>query len=199
MPLVHPQPSQQVADAIRARLDSFSGVPDSELHALAGSAPSELSIEAPHEVFTLGLDQLSAGTPLDSAQAGGWRYLLRRDNQAVASAQTMTDAGGEPVFAQFNSGPFVASTAEALRRAEQIAGVHGHEALEPRLLHVPALHAMALWLHGADPDGDVVIPLKPVPPRVDPDRQYSVQEYLAALREIATGVDAVGQDDTTGG
>lgn len=199
MPLEHAQPSQLVADAVRSRLDSFSGVPETELHALAGSTPAELSMQAPHEVYTLGLDQLAAETGLASAQAGGWRYLLQRDDQAVASAQTTVDSGGEPVFALFNSGPFVQSTADALGRAEQVDSAEGGESLEPRLLHVPALHAMALWLHGAHSTADVVMPLKPTPPSVDPDRQYSVEDYLAALREEATTVDPVGHEDKTGG
>lgn len=198
MPLEHAQPSQRVADAVRSRLDSVAAVPGRERHALAGSAPAELSMQAPHEVYTLGLDQLASATDLASARAGGWRYLLRRDDRAVASAQTTLDAGGEPVFALFNSGPFVKSTADALGRAEQIAGAAGDAALEPRLLHVPALHAMALWLHGAA-TADVVMPLKPTPPTVDPDRQYSVEDYLAALREAATTVDPVGPEDKTAG
>ena len=200
MPLDHAIPSQHVADTIRARLESFAGTPDGELHALAGLVPADLSLEAPHEVYTLGLDQLASVRSLDVIQAGGWRYLLQRGDNAVASAQTVTDAVGTHVFAEFNSGPFVASTAEALSQARQMIGDTGTDAsVEPRLLHVPALHAMALWLHSADSGTDVVIPLKPVPPTVDPDRQYSVEQYLAALREAATSVSPIGLDDTTGG
>lgn len=199
MPLQHAQPSQLVVDAVRSRLNALSGAPTEHQNALAGSTPTELSMEAPHEVYTLGLDQLASDSGLASARAGGWRYLLQRDNQPVASAQTTADAAGAPVFALFNSGPFVQSTADALQQAEQIAGGGPGASLEPRLLHVPALHAMALWLHGSNTTTDVVIPLKPAPPPVDPARQYSVDEYLAALREVAATVDPVGPDDTTGG
>jgi len=103
------------------------------------------------------------------------------------------------VFSMFNSGPFVASTAAAFTRAEGMGGAAGEAPLEPRLLHVPALHAMAVWLHGQDATADVVLPLAPTPPTVDSDRQYSVEEYLAALRDAAPRVDAVGVEDTTGG
>ena len=199
MALQHAEPSQLVADAVRSQLNRLSGTAPEELHALRGSVPAELSMEAPHEVYTLGLDQLASGSALASARAGGWRYLLQRGDQTVASAQTTVDDTGAPVFALFNSGPFVQSTADALGRAEQVARTTSGESLEPRLLHVPALHAMALWLHGSDDSTDVVIPLKPAPPPVEPDREYSVDEYLAALREVATTVDPVGPEDTTGG
>lgn len=199
MPLQHAEPSQLVADAVRSQLNRLSGAAPEDLNALAGSTPTELSMEAPHEVYTLGLDQLASGSDLASARAGGWRYLLQRGNETVASAQTTVDATGAPAFASFNSGPFVQSTAEALGRAEQIPAAAPGESLEPRLLHVPALHAMALWLHGSDNTDDVVIPLQPAPPTVEPNRQYSVDEYLEALREVAATVDPVGQDDKTGG
>jgi hypothetical protein len=199
MPLQHAEPDQHVAEVVRSQLNRVSGTPPADQNALAGSAPAELSMEAPHEVYTLGLDQLASESGLASARAGGWRYLLRQENQTVASAQTTTDATGAPVFAQFNSGPFVQSTADALQRAEQLAGARGGEPFEPRLLHVPALHAMALWLHGGRNAEDVVIPLKPAPAPVQPDRQYSVDEYLAALREVASTVPPMGVQDKTGG
>jgi hypothetical protein len=199
MPLRHPQPDQPIADIVRSRLEGFSLIPDSELHALAGTAPAELSLEAPHEIYTLGLDQLQAATPdLAGAQATGWRFLLEQGGQAVAAAETGIDAEGAHRFALVNSGPFVASTAAALRQAQQFAGAAGGEVFEPRLLHVPALYAMALWLHGAS-GTDVVLPLRPTPATVDPERRYSLEEYLAALRQAAATVNPVGPEDTTGG
>ena len=149
MALRHPEPSPLVADAVRSQLNRLSGTDPEDLHALRGSVPAELSMEAPHEVYTLGLDQLASDSGLASARPGGWRYLLQQGNQIVASAQTTVDETGAPMFALFNSGPFVQSTADALGQAERIAGeAERAEPLEPRLLHVPALHAMALWLHG---------------------------------------------------
>jgi hypothetical protein len=197
--LQHAEPEARVADVVRSHLSRLSQTPAEHQNALAGSTPAELSMEAPHQVYTIGLDQLAAGGGLASARANGWRYLLRQNNQTVASARTLTDATGAPVFAEFNSGPFVQSTAGALQRAEQVAGAANDDAYEPRLLQVPALHAMALWLHSGPKSSDIVIPLPPAPPPVQTDRQYSVDEYLAALREAAGSVDAVDADNVTGG
>jgi hypothetical protein len=197
--LQHAQPDASVADVVRSNLSRLSQTPAEHQNALAGSAPAELSMEAPHQVYTIGLDQLATGAGLASARANGWRYLLRQNNQTVASARTMTDATGAPLFAEFNSGPFVQSTAGALQRAEQVAGAGNGDVFEPRLLQVPALHAMALWLHGGPKSADIVIPLPPAPPPVQAERQYSIDEYLAALRTAAASVDAVDADNLTGG
>lgn len=197
--LQHVQPDPGVADVVRSNLVRLSHTPAEQQHALAGSAPADLAMEAPHQVYLLGLDQLATGSGLASASPSGWRYLLQQDNQAVAAARTITDASGAPVFAEFNSGPFVESTAGALEQAEQVAGAANDEVFEPRLLQVPALHALALWLHSGPDSPDIIIPLRPAPPQVEPDREYSVDDYLAALREAAAGVPQVGADDLTGG
>ena len=199
MPAAQPQPPEEVVDAVRSTLAHFESHPDqaSRLQTLAESDPGNLSMDSPHEVFTLGLDQVRSEADLESARSTGWRYLLHEGDRLVASAEAVVSPEGRTMFSHFNSGPFVASTAEALERLESIAEART-ETLEPRLLHVPALYAMALWLHGADGD-DVVLPLRPAPPTVDPDREYAPEEYLGALREAAATVSDVGPDDTTGG
>ena len=199
MPITHGQPNARHDQAVKNRLGSMAQQPAEQQNALAGAAPDELQMEAPHEVYTLGLDQLTAGVDLEKVVPSGWRYLLRQGGETVAVAQTRIDDGGQPVFSQFNSGPFVASTQDALGRAEEFAGGADSADLAPRLLHVPALHAMALWLHGADDAADVIMPLAPTPPGIDAGRRYSVSDYLSALREAAATIPATRTGDTTGG
>jgi hypothetical protein len=200
MPLTHAQPNPLHDSVVRERLGSMAGQPAEHLNALAGAdAPDELQMEAPHEVYTLGLDQVTSGVDLEKVVPSGWRYILRQGGAAVASAQTMIDSGGRPAFAQFNSGPFVASTQDALGRAEEYAGGADDAELEPRLLHVPALHAMALWLHGGDGASDVVLPLAPTPPGIDAGQRYLMADYLSALRQLAATVEPAQAGDATGG
>jgi hypothetical protein len=199
MPLTTPRGNALHEKAVKDRLGDLARQPGERMNALAGATPDELEVEAPHEVYTLGLDQVTSGVDLGTVVPSGWRYLLRQGDSAVAVAQTLIDGGGQPVFAQFNSGPFVESTEEALGQAEAYAGGVDDVELEPRLLHVPALHAMALWLHGGDGRSDVVIPLDPAPPGVEAGRRYSVADYLSALRQVAATVDPVQASDTTGG
>lgn len=199
MALQHPNPSEAVVQVVQSTLSRFAEQPERSMNALGGSAPAELSMEAPHEVYNLGLDQLDDAADLEVATSTGWRYLLRQPSGTVASAQTAIGAGGEPVFALFNSGPFVGATEQALAQADQLGGGPDDATLEPRLLQVPALHALALWLHGPGEADDIILPLDPSPPTIDGSRQYSVKEYLDALRLAAETVARVGRDDQTAG
>jgi hypothetical protein len=178
-----------------------AGTQPKNQNALAGAAPEELEMDVPHRVYTLGLDQVVAGADLDTAVPSGWRYLLKQGDQVVAAAQTVTDAGGQAAFASFNSGPYVESTSKALSTAEQYAGAGegSDDDWEPRVLHVPALHAMALWLHTDAETTDVVLPLPPVAAGIEPNRRYTVPDYLAALRQLAGSVQAASAGETTGG
>jgi hypothetical protein len=200
MPVEQPQPPDEVAEVVRSTLDRFESQPEESrrLQSLGDTRPGNLSMDSPHEVFTLGLDQLQFASDLASARSTGWRYLLHEGDRLVASAEAVVTPEGRTAFSQFNSGPFVASTAEALERGQSVAGART-ETLVTRLLHVPALYAMALWLYHPGGGDDVVLPLRPTPPTVDPDREYSPQDYLAALREAAAAVSSVGPEDTTGG
>jgi hypothetical protein len=114
----------------------------------------------------------------------------------VASAETLASQGGGEQFSHFNSGPFVASTATALEAAEGLVEIRDGS-YEMRLLHVPALYTMALWLHG---DGnDVLVPLAPSPDGVEPNRAYPADELLAILAEKAALIPQMGPQDTRGG
>jgi hypothetical protein len=201
MPLRPAVPSQPHTDQVRLNLKRMAGQSSRQLNALAGAAPAELEMDRPHQVYTMGLDQVIGDTGVRSAVPTGWRYLLRQGDQVVAAAQTVTDDGGQAAFASFNSGPYVESTRQAFGTAEQYAGAGegSEDDWEPRVLHVPALHAMALWLHTEAETTDIVLPLPPVPQGIEPDRRYTVSDYLAALRGIAGSVDLASHADTTGG
>jgi hypothetical protein len=212
MPVVHRDPPAAANDAVQAALAHFATVPPEQLNALAGAAPADLAQSAPHEVFTLGLDDLRAAPSMAAARPTGWRYLLREGDQVVASAETAGTA-----FSHFNRGPFVASTAVALQAAEAAPQARARS-YDLRLLHVPALSTMALWLHGDGHDGgggddgdgdggdggdvsddDVLVPLDPAPPGVEPNRPYPAHELLELLAQRAAQVPRLAADDTRGG
>ncbi|MBA2445573.1 MAG: hypothetical protein H0V49_09610 [Nocardioidaceae bacterium] len=165
MPLRPAVPSHLHTEQVRLNLQHMAGQPTRQLNALADAAPGELGIDTPYQVFIVGLDQVIGDTGLRSAVPTGWRYLLRQGDQVVAAAQTVTDDGGQAAFASFNSGPYVESTRLAFGTAEEYAGAGpgSEDDWEPRILHVPALHAMALWLHTEAETTDIVLPLPPAP------------------------------------
>lgn len=198
MPVTMTNPPAEADDVVRAALQQFANVPEARLNALAGTRPAELATTAPHPVFNMGLSDLrTRRARLASTQSSGWRYLLRQDDQLVASAETVADQGGGERFSHFNQGPFVASTAAALEAAEGLDETRDRS-YEMRLLHVPALYAMALWLHG-EGDDDILIPLAPAPQGIEPNRPYPADELLDILAEKASQIPEMGPDDTRGG
>ena len=198
MPVRMTEPPSEADRAVRAALQQFADVPEARLNALAGTRPAELATTQAHPVFNLGLDAIrSRGAGLRSTRSSGWRYLLRQDDRLVASAETVADQRGGARFSHFNQGPFVASTAAALEMAEGLEETRDRS-FEVRLLHVPALYTMALWLHG-EGDDDILIPLAPTPPDIEANRPYPADELLDLLAERAAEIPEMGPDDTRGG
>ena len=110
-------------------------------------------------------------SPAGDPQLAGWRFLLSRGQRAVSAAETMLTADGW-AFSHFSEGPYIASTEHALRQAESLASDY-----QPRLLSVPRLYMLTLWLHsdvsapavsGRPGAADLLVPLAPAPPGIAP-------------------------------
>ncbi|MBO8200551.1 hypothetical protein JW613_19895 [Streptomyces smyrnaeus] len=122
----------------------------------------------------------------------GWRFLLSDDGTAGEGAQGAYVGTAEAVmtadgwaFGQFRQGPYVLSTVRAMRQAELLPTPY-----QPRLLSVPELYMLTLWLHAdvsADPCGgvpdpaDLLIPLAPAPPGIAPHTAHRVDALLPVL------------------
>jgi hypothetical protein len=140
-----------------------------------------ISLASAHPVYNVGLDDLTARRPLTEARLTGWRYLVDSDSATVASSEVSVDAAGRPTaFARVNEGPFVAATAQALVQIDQRPEV-ARGNYEIRLLKVPALYVVALWLKDLNSDSDLVVPLSPTPPYLVPGRTYAHTDFLELL------------------
>lgn len=205
MSLRIPTPPASAADAARTAFQAAVGARAFRLPALR-NATGPLELAHPHQVFNLGLDDLTAGRGLAAARPVGWRYLVHDGGNAVAAAETVPSGPGDShVFSAFNEGGFVGSTAEAIRAAEQLPETQQGD-FELRLLHVPALHVMALWLHTAKDGGgqeatpgDLLIPLAPSPVQTPAGRPAPAEALLQELTSSASaGAGDAGPDDTSG-
>jgi hypothetical protein len=138
----------------------------------------------PHEVYHLGLDAVESRRGIDAAEPVAWRYLSDPDTPASTAADIRVRTG-EHEFAGLTRGPFVHAFAEAVQR---LAGDPAFESgdFEPRLLQVPALYVVALWLKERDSSGDVFIPLPPANSAVEPGRRYYREQFEAALVQAAS-------------
>ena len=148
----------------------------------------ELSHSEPHPVFYVPLDALAAGKLLDAATQTSWRYLLVQDDAAIAEAELSSGrrgakgAGAKPLeFLGLTQGPFTAATIEALAAAEQLPQVAAAD-YELRLLKVPAVYLVALWLHGAK--DDILVPMGDPPRGLKKNRPYTEAAVIKALRGI---------------
>jgi len=140
------------------------------------------------------LDELSpAGAA--ATRLAGWRFLIRCGERSVAAADTMLTPDGW-AFSHFFEGPYIASTERALRQAETMS-----QPYQPRLLSVPSLYMLTLWLHGdCTADGasghpaatDLLVPLAPAPPGIAAHRPHRVAELLPVLTHRVTPVPLLG-------
>ncbi|MCI0385852.1 hypothetical protein [Streptomyces sp. CNQ085] len=130
------------------------------------------------------LSGITASARPPRTRLAGWRFLLRDSHGVVGAADTMLTADGW-TFSHFCEGPFVASAEAALSRTETLPAAY-----QPRLLSVPELYMLTLWLHGdteADAaDGspapaDLLVPLAPAPPGIAAHRPHRVDGLLPLL------------------
>ncbi|MEU5098137.1 hypothetical protein [Streptomyces sp. NPDC020996] len=124
-----------------------------------------------------------------TTRLAGWRFLIRSGDRSVAAAETTLTADGW-AFSHFFEGPYIPSTEQALRQAETLT-----QPYQPRLLSVPGLYMLTLWLHGdcaADAaagnpaDTDILVPLAPAPPGIAAHQPHRVADLLPTLTRRVT-------------
>jgi hypothetical protein len=201
MALQAPAPPDEAVDALRGALGALGDRGQLGVRALRRAQPEQVTVTAPHEVFTLGLDDLRERPSLRDAKPSAWRFFLEVDREVVASAETTTISAREHEFSHVNEGPFVAGTVAALEIAERWADER-NEDFDFRLVHIPAIYSVNVWAHrrGADThDEDLLVPAAPAPPGVEANRPYAPDELLEILSGLARDVPELGPDDARGG
>ncbi|WP_216911497.1 hypothetical protein [Nocardia noduli] len=181
MPLHLPDPPSEVPDKVKGKLRAFADGAKFSTKALRGAAKDQLDLSTPHQIFTLGLDDITTGSGLEAARPVGWRYLVVDGTQIIASAETTLAPDGTQEMARFTEGPFVLATDKALkvvRKLPQLAAA----GFDLRLLRIPALYVMALWLHS--PITDILAPLEPSPIGKE-GKPILAAQFLAELAQLA--------------
>ncbi|KOG32024.1 hypothetical protein [Streptomyces resistomycificus] len=185
MPLhVPPAPAPALRSVLTA-LGSPTAVREARTPSLL-RAQGPVTPELPLPVHVLD-DLDTAAVP--ATRLSGWRFLIRSGDRAVAAAETMLTADGW-AFSRFFEGPYIASTERALRQAGTMT-----QSYQPRLLSVPRLYMLTLWLHGdcaadaatGQPAAtDLLVPLAPAPPGIAAHRPHRVAELLPVLTHRVT-------------
>ncbi|MGX5181408.1 hypothetical protein ACWKT5_00885 [Streptomyces avermitilis] len=191
MPLhVPPAPAPALRTVLTA-LGSPTAVREARTPSLR-NAQGPVTPELPLPVHVL--DRITpAGA--SATRLAGWRFLIRCGDRAVAAAETMLTPDGW-AFSHFFEGPYITATERALRQAETVK-----QPYQARLLSVPELYMLTLWLHGdSTADGatghpaatDLLVPLAPAPPGIAAHRPHRVAELLPVLTTRVTPAPLLG-------
>ncbi|PXX55643.1 hypothetical protein DFR70_121112 [Nocardia tenerifensis] len=181
MPLHLPEPPTDVSEKVKGKLHAFADGAKFSTKALRGARKERLDLSTPHQIFTMGLDDIVAGAGLTAAQPVGWRYLVVDGSETLASAETTLAPDGSQEMSQFTEGPFVLATDQTLKTVQKLPQLSA-AGFELRLLRIPALYVMALWLHA--PMADLLVPLAPSPIGKEGKPVPSAQ-FLSELAELA--------------
>jgi hypothetical protein len=126
---------------------------------LSRAPGDEVSIALPHPVYFLGTDYLITGRVLSGAVFSGWRFIIMRGGKPLLSASLAFDVRNNRFeFLNVSESPFARSMITALRRAAKLKVVMKDD-FEIRLLDIPGLELVSLWLHGKTID--YLLPLPP--------------------------------------
>ncbi|MEU1460794.1 hypothetical protein ABZ467_08930 [Streptomyces sp. NPDC005727] len=191
MPLHAPAAPAPALRSVLTALGSPTAVREARTPSLrAAQGPTTPELPLPVHV----LDRITA-QGMSATRPAGWRFVIRCGDRAVAAADTKLTPDGW-AFSHFFEGPWIASTERALQQAEALT-----QPYQPRLLSVPGLYMLTLWLHGdvaADAaEGhpaatDLLVPLAPAPPGIPAHRPHRVAELLPVLTHRATPVPLLG-------
>lgn len=165
--------------AVNALQRSIGGL---RLPAITTAKAGSLQMALAHPVYDMSAADVVAGRRLDAAVLTAWRQLI--EHEGVPSVTVELPAGAPSDRFTVVEGPFVAGLAAAVTRAVGHVGSEG--SFELRVLRVSALYAELLWLSSrSEAHHDVLLPIAPAPPPLDPGKTYGADDALAALRETA--------------
>jgi hypothetical protein len=178
-----PEPTEESVEMVRSQLSALARRTAFGDRALARADPARLALAAPHDVYSLGLSDLAEEASFDKASLVGRRFIVMEGDKAIASAEVADQETGSAGF-QATEGPYVESTAAAIEQAEGDSDLAGGD-YEVRVLRIPALYVMALWLKDERGVADVLIPLDPTPATLEAGRKYAPAELGSVLAEAA--------------
>lgn len=132
-------------------------------------------------VYHLGLSDIAESPDIKKSVQTGWHYMLKQNDVTVAHAETVIDPNGKNLFAAISEGPIVEGTAKAITATEGQNKIKVGN-FEVRLLFIPALHIISLWLADEKGKADFVVPIEPTPAFLTPNELIPLNEFLITLQ-----------------
>jgi len=135
-------------------------------------------------IYNLGADEVLNGASLSSGHLTAWTYLLPDAEGRPTGLEIAADErkGVSPRSAQLVRGPFIESTAQVMRRLDELAAARPYTL---RFLRIPALGLFASWLRDDLTQADIFVPLAPTPRGINAGEAYSGEKLAQPLRARA--------------
>jgi hypothetical protein len=202
MPLVFKSEPPEVTQVVKTRLDTMSAKKAHRTPRLAeimlrkAAAPPVPTQPLP--VYNMDLADLAENRDQTAATLKSWRFLVKHDDEVVATADALVVPNQKPVFSHINEGPLVSGVVSAIQAANaQDQVIKGQ--YEARLLIVPALYIAVLWLVDLTGGKDLAIAIEPTPPAFAPNKLVTAEDLIAKLQKMARDAIAAKPDKTMGG
>ena len=202
MPLVFKGEPPEVTQVVKARLNKMSAKKAYRTPRLA-KAMLRKAVAAPVPtqplpVYNMKLSDLAENRDQRAAAQKSWRFLVKHDDEVVATADALVAPNRKPVFSHVNEGPLVNGIVSAIQAANVQDEVRNGR-YEARLLMVPALYVAALWLVDLSGDKDLVMVIEPAPPPFVANKLIAVKDLITRLQKMARDAIAAQPDETMGG
>ncbi len=141
-----------------------------------------LRLAVPHQVYFVGLLDAAEGHVLSSAELVAWRYILDDGERALAAVEVGCSPSGENLeFSHINEGPYVEATVQGVRLADSLIKESGND-FELRLLNIPSLYIVSLWLFA---ERSLLIPLPPTVRELESYSVYMEEPFTQIVRDAA--------------
>jgi hypothetical protein len=140
--------------------------------------PESLVLPRPLSLYSSTLQAAADGNVLEEVWQSSWYYLVLEDKTVVGFGEVLLDGR----FVSLANSPAVRRIDRALARLAERADVVPSE-LNLRMLRVPALSILAVWLHGQKLDRLIALP--PTHGRLRASQLYTGAVFAERLKTAA--------------
>lgn len=139
----------------------------------------------PHQIFTIGLDDLAAGAKRANLKLIGHRYILDPSADGGSAGEVYCDEKGKNhAFADVNFGPFTQATLQAVDALSRHPSTQADN-FEFAVIRIPALYVFAAWLRHTNPAKDLVVKVDPDKPSSARAKVLRLDDFLSSLQKEA--------------
>jgi hypothetical protein len=183
MSTAFPKPPRQSIKALRKGLDRNHRKSAFEVRGTQKLRDNEAFV-LPHVVYFARLNHVKEGTGLQYARPVAWRYFVGSPpSKLLALAEINIERSGAHTFASIHTAPQDYSHYKLLAEIAEESQTKGRFVF--RLVRIPCVHVIAIWLRSLRRNDDVIVPLVPRGHFLVHRRFYIRPEFEALIRTEA--------------